>query len=55
MKGLPDLTGWRLRLAILVSQRHLAMRSSHVVLDQIDEALDDKRMVANAGLLLRTT
>jgi hypothetical protein len=28
------------------------MRSSHVMLDQVDVAFDDERLVANAGLLL---
>ena len=31
------------------------MRSSHVVLDQVDAAFDDERLVANAGLLLPAT
>jgi hypothetical protein len=31
------------------------MRSSHVVLDQVDVAFDDQRIVANAGLLLPAT
>jgi hypothetical protein len=31
------------------------MRSSHVVLDQVDVAFDDERLVANAGLLLPAT
>jgi hypothetical protein len=31
------------------------MRSSHVVLDQVDAAFDDERAVANAGLLLPAT
>ena len=31
------------------------MRSSHVVLDQVDVAFDDERAVANAGLLLPAT
>jgi hypothetical protein len=31
------------------------MRSSHVVLDQVDAAFDDERAVANAGLLLAAT
>jgi hypothetical protein len=32
-----------------------SMRSSHVVLDQVDVAFDDERIVANAGLLLPAT
>jgi hypothetical protein len=31
------------------------MRSSHVLLDQVDIAFDDPRAVAHAGLLLPTT
>ena len=31
------------------------MRSSHVVLDQVDVAFDDRRAVASAGLLLAAT
>ena len=31
------------------------MRSSHVVLDQVDIAFDDERAVASAGLLLPAT
>ena len=31
------------------------MRSSPVVLDQVDAAFDDERAVANAGLLLPAT
>jgi hypothetical protein len=31
------------------------MRSSHVVLDQVDATFDDERLVANAGLLLPAT
>jgi hypothetical protein len=31
------------------------MRSSHLVLDQVDVAFDDERLVANAGLLLPAT
>jgi hypothetical protein len=31
------------------------MRSSHVVLDQVDVAFDDQRAVASAGLLLAAT
>ena len=31
------------------------MRSSHVVLDQVDIAFDDRRAVASAGLLLAAT
>jgi hypothetical protein len=31
------------------------MRSSHVVLDQVDVAFDEKRLIANAGLLLPAT
>jgi hypothetical protein len=38
-----------------LSRRHLSMRSSPVVLDQVHVAFDDQRMVANAGLLLPAT
>ena len=31
------------------------MRSSHVVLDQVDVAFDDEHAVANAGLVLPAT
>jgi hypothetical protein len=31
------------------------MRSSHVVLDQVDVVFDDQRAVASAGLLLPAT
>ena len=31
------------------------MRSSHVLLDQVDVAFDDERSVAHAGLLLPAT
>jgi hypothetical protein len=31
------------------------MRSSHVVLDQVEVAFDDEHAVANAGLLLPAT
>jgi hypothetical protein len=37
------------------SEDTFSMRSSHVVLDQVDVAFDDERAVASAGLLLSAT
>ena len=40
--------------AIPVRRRHLSVRSS-VVLDQVEVAFDDERLIANAGCLLPAT
>ena len=37
------------------SEDTFSMRSSHVVLDQVDVVFDDQRAVASAGLLLAAT
>jgi hypothetical protein len=51
VKRPPGLGGWRLRDQPFVpSRRHFSMRSSHVVLDQVEVAFDDQRPPELASL-----